>query len=97
MQKPKAAEEKRREEQEERQYQLRGCGDHTCAQCNRETASMARGGTVTGRMSRPSCDSSMMEEIIQCSSRRLENIEIDSLYDTHGRNFPSSHDECSVG
>ena len=64
MQKPKTAEEKRREEEQE-QHMLRGCGDPSCGQCNPETAASFRGGTVTGRFSSPSFSSSMMEEILR--------------------------------
>lgn len=48
MQKPKTAEELRREEREREMHQLRGCGDPYCAMCNPETA---YSGTVTGRTS----------------------------------------------
>lgn len=37
--------------QEERQYQTRGCGDPSCAQCNPETAARFRGGSFRGYVS----------------------------------------------
>jgi len=43
MGKSKKPQEARQEEQEERQYQLRGCGDPDCVQCNPETASLRIG------------------------------------------------------
>lgn len=82
--KMKKPQDKQREEQEERQYQLRGCGDPACAQCNPETAAMARGGTVTGRFSSPSFSSSMMEEILRSARGRMEFIAMDDLI---GREF----------
>lgn len=48
---PQDKKEQERREEERRQHQLRGCGDPTCSMCNPETASMARGGSVTGRRS----------------------------------------------
>ena len=76
MQKPKTAEEKRREEEQE-QHMLRGCGDPSCGQCNPETAASFRGGTVTGRFSSPSFSSSMMEEILRSARGRMEFIAMD--------------------
>lgn len=69
MQKPKTAAERAREEQERRQ--LRGCGDPSCPECNPETASMARGGSVTGRSSIRSLtlSPSIMEEMFRSMGR----------------------------
>lgn len=85
MQKPKTAAERAQEEQEQRQHQLRGCGDPTCSMCNPETASMARGGSVTGRMSSYSLDERMIAEM----SRRFGNS-IFRLEDLVGREFTAS-------
>jgi len=81
MQKPKTAEELRREEQD--QYQLRGCGDPMCPQCNPETAAMARG-SVTGRSSSRGYDYRIIEEIMR---DRGGTFAIDSLSDMIGREF----------
>lgn len=82
--KMKKPQDKQREDQEERQYQLRGCGDPSCAQCNPETAAMARGGTVTGRSSGRGYEYRMIEEIMR---GRGGIFTIDSLSDMIGREF----------
>lgn len=85
MKKPKTAEELRREEEQE-QHMLRGCGDPTCGMCNPETAAMARGGTVTGRMSSYNLDERMIAEM----SRRFGGGGIFRLDELIGREFMAS-------
>lgn len=84
MQKPKTAEELRREEQD--QHQLRGCGDPLCAICNPETAVMARSGRstgVTGRFGSQDFSPPIPEEIFRTGRGGI----FFSLDDLVGREF----------